>query len=70
MNTTTTTENSNNNIEIYILMAEMSVNLLIALYTSYRLGYIELSITDFSCCGSRCSEFHFNAESDSESRTK
>lgn len=66
----TNTDPGGNNLEIYILLAEMSVNLLVALYTSYRLGHIELRITDYSCCGTQCGEFHFNVESDSESKTQ
>lgn len=70
MNTTNdSNQDGENPIIFYVMLAEGVLNLLVAVYTSYRLGHIEIFVDNIKCFGSECSGVEINVESDSESKT-
>lgn len=60
----TETEKDNNFFD-YIFIAELSINLLLAFWTSYKLNHLAIFLTNPKCCGKSCCD-NFSIEIDSD----
>lgn len=69
-NTDTETHNNNENIFIYIMLGIELLNAFVALWTSYKMGYILLNIGHIKCCCFEFDNVYLESESNEEHITR